>query len=140
MKKNLSLIVAAALIVAGFGCAAVTRNLLTPVYLQDHGTNTTTVAGYVVNTNSAVSQTIATVAAVAPVVPPPYGSIIGGAAALAGAGLGLFAKLRQMQADKILTAVIAGVEAAGNADTKSKITSMALAQGVQGELDKRVNP
>lgn len=122
------------------GCGTVTRALLTPTYNVDHGTNTAQIVGYTVNTNSALAKTLGTVDEIAPLVPAPWGTIVGGVSALAGASLALFAKLRTANAEKILDVVIAGVEAAGNADVKAKINQVALAHGVEGQLSSKVNP
>lgn len=70
-------------------------------------------------------------------IPTPWQSFLAlGFAGLSGV-LGLVAKFKSDKAS-ILPSVIAGVEAAGNADVKKSIQSMALANGVEGQLSALV--
>ena len=142
LRSFAPLFAALAILTAGVGCAALTRATLTPVYAPavPGDTNAPAIVAYTVNSNAPAAQIIAGVQTVAPLVPAPVGTILGGLASLAGVSLAAFAKLRTMKAEKLLNVVIAGVEAAGNADTKSKIQNLALSQGVQGALDAKVNP
>lgn len=142
LRSFAPLFAALAILSAGVGCAAITRATLSPVYAPavPGDTNAPAIVAYTVNTNAAIPQIVAGVQTVAPLVPAPVGTILGGLATLAGVSLAAFAKLRSIKADKLLNVVIAGVEAAGNADTKAKIQNLALSQGVQGALDAKVNP
>lgn len=76
--------------------------------------------------------------AVAPLIPAPFGTILGGVLSLATLGLGFYAKKVNGQlstAQSVITAVVSGVEVAGDAATKIAIQSHATAAGVQDNLD-----
>lgn len=85
----------------------------------------------------AVTNLVATGQQVTGLLPPPYGTIAGGILALLAAGAGLLAKAKSGQlstAQSIVSAVVSGVEAAGDANTKSAIQVAASAAGVQADL------
>ena len=146
-----------ALAAAGFlftGCGTLTKYALVPTatIVQPATPASTNSAGVVtpaapavIVTNYAPNPTVQgalnTGAQYAPLAPAPWGWIASGVLALASAGLGLFAKSKNGQlndAQSITQAVITGVEAANNADTKKAIQTAAAAAGVQGQLDPLV--
>ena len=101
-------------------------------------TNFVAVTNFVYTPAATVTNWIAAAQTVAPLIPPPAGEIVSGVLALALAGLGLFARAKSAQATsagQMLTATIAGVEAAGHALTKASIQASAAAAGVQDQLD-----
>jgi hypothetical protein len=55
--------------------------------------------------NKSATQAADTAAAVAPLVPPPYGTILGGIGVLVGAAAGIFAKVKNDQANTHATAL-----------------------------------
>jgi hypothetical protein len=70
--------------------------------------------------------------------PAPWGWIVGGITSLIAAGLGLVAKAKSGQlstSQQIVRSVVAGVEAAGNDQTKQSIATIASASGIQHLLD-----
>ena len=70
-------------------------------------------------------------------VPTPWSHIAAGALAVASAVLGVIAKVKSNKA-ALLPAVIAGVEAAANAETKLEIKRIAMATGVEPALHREV--
>lgn len=112
-------------------------------------TNTITVTGIRTNitfaVNPSVSSAIETGQQISQFVPPPYGTLLTGLLGLSTAALGAYAGYKNKQvnstadalqtAQDTITAVAAGVEAAGNAYVKSSIQSHAAAAGVQNYLD-----
>lgn len=112
------------------GCAS--NPLLTPVYAP----GTTNVVQYV--PAAAVTNALGLGAQVAPLVPPPFGTILSGVLGLATVGLGTYAKIKSGQLtthQAMLNSVILGVEKAGTPQTKQVIQDTAVAAGVQGQLD-----
>lgn len=86
----------------------------------------------------AVTSILQTGQQFAPLAPAPWGWIASGLLALISAGLGLFAKSKSGQlsdTQSITRAVVAGVEAANNAEIKAAVQNAAVAAGVQSKLD-----
>lgn len=119
------------------------RAFLQPVYSTPApgSTNAPTVIGYAPKDGAV--RTFEAIGSIAPILPPPANGIVGGLLVLGMAAVGAFAKMKTNKVntlDKVLTAVVAGVEAAGDATTKKQISSAAIAGGVSAELEKKVNP
>jgi len=125
------------------GCTAVDHALLTPTVTPASTNAVTGVVTPAVTTyapNPTVATVLTTGATYAPLAPAPWGWIASGALALATAGLGLYAKVRNGQlndSQSIVQAVVSGVEAAGTsaAPVKASIQNAAAAAGVQSLLD-----
>jgi hypothetical protein len=132
----------------GSGCAStkalVSGALLTPSVTQA-STNPVTGELTPATTNFAPNPTlvsgIETARQLSPLAPAPFGWIIDGVGGLALAGLGLYAKRKSGQfntAQAIAGAVVAGVEAAGHAETKAAIAKESSKAGVAAALDTLV--
>ena len=131
----------AAVVMLAAGCAG---RLVAPVYSvpPPGSTNPPVIVGYTPNTNAVAG--IGTAGAVGGMLPPPLGTIVGGAASLLLAGLGAYARIKTNQVNKtqdILTAVITGVEAVGKfpgVSVKETIATHVAAAGYSDEFDKTV--
>ena len=108
---------------------------VSPVVSQTIVTNWTTNVSFTVN--PAVQSFLGKAETVSENIPVPYGEYAAKFFGLLSIGLGILAKMKSDKA-KILPALIAGVEAAGNADVKKAIQDRALTAGVEGELNKLV--
>lgn len=88
-----------------------------------------------------VSNITAGAQTVAGVLPPPWGTILGGVVTLAMAGLGVVAKVKTTAAqnnENMLTAVINGVETANNPGVKQAIQIASQKAGVAPQLAAKV--
>ena len=107
-----------------------TNVVATPVIVQQ--------TNYTYTVSPTVQTALSTGENLAPLAPAPYGWILSGVLALAGAALGAVAKAKTDKASMlqtIVTATVAGVEAGGDAATKQAIQSHANAAGVQPILN-----
>jgi hypothetical protein len=128
------------------GCGTIDRVLLVPqvtpaITNAATGIVTPPATNYAVNPS--LTAAIHAGETYAPLAPAPYGWIASAALALAAGGLGLYAKNRNGKlndAQSALTAVVTGVEAAGDAaaPVKVSIQSAATAAGIQDQLDPLV--
>lgn len=84
--------------------------------------------------SGSVTNAIGTIETLAPLV-PGYGGLIGSLAGILGAGFGLYARAMNGQSKQVVTAIVAGVEAAAGPDVKQAIQSHATAAGIQHILD-----
>lgn len=91
----------------------------------------------IVTVNPSVTRGLNTAQEIVGSVPTPWSQIAAGALAATTAVLGVIAKLKSDKA-ALLPAVIAGVEAAGNAEVKRSIKTQATLTGVQAQLHKEV--
>jgi hypothetical protein len=91
--------------------------------------------GYVVNPG--IANALGTAQDVITNVPFPWSGALTGALGALSAALALVAKIKSDKAS-ILPAVIAGIEAAGNADVKKAVLAEATAAGVEAGLHKEV--
>ena len=76
--------------------------------------------------------------AIAPLIPAPFGTILGALATLVAAGASGIAAYKNKKMNEhasMLAATIAGVETAGTDDTKKAIQNLAAAAGVQDKLN-----
>jgi hypothetical protein len=134
-KKTLITIGLSVLLSAGLlgitGCA---ERLITPA---DPATGAPAQTNYAPNRYA--TQAAATIQAVAPFVPQPWGTIVSGVAVLITAAAGGIATFTQKRRGdehaSMLGSVIAGVETAGTADTKKAIQQIAAASGLGPKLD-----
>jgi hypothetical protein len=143
MKKKFLLILAVA-VFAVAGCTTVDKALLQPVQtIKQSATNSATgevspaVTNNAVVPNPTIESGLNTGKQFAGFLPEPYGTGAAGILAILSGALGLYAKARNgklQTANAVISAVVAGVEAVNNADTKTAIQNAAAAAGVQSNL------
>lgn len=90
-----------------------------------------------VTVNPAVTRSLDTARDIVTMVPTPWSPVVAGGLAVLSGVLGLIAKKKSDKA-ALVPALIAGVEAANNADVKNSIRTIATAVGVQPLLDRHV--